>query len=49
MLPQNLTTDVMMPMIGIIYVDVITGKMADKRTASTLSKLRRNAKKRTLL
>ena len=49
MLPQNLTTEVMTPVIGIIYVDGITGKTADKRTASTLSKLIRNAKKRTLL
>ena len=49
MLPQNLTTDVMTPVIGIIYVDVITRKTADKRTAATLSKLIRNVKKRTLL
>ena len=31
MLPQNLTTDVMTPVIRIIYNDVITGKMADKK------------------
>ena len=39
----------MTPVIRIIYVDEVTGKVADKRTASTLSKLIRNAKKRTLL
>ena len=49
MLPQNLTTDVMTPVIRIIYVDVITWKMADKRTVSTPSQLIRNAKKLTLL
>ena len=31
MLPQNSTTDVMTPVIRIIYNDVITGKMADKK------------------
>ena len=31
MLPQNLTSDVMTPVIRIIYNDVITGKMADKK------------------
>ena len=49
MLPQKLTTDVMTPVIRIIYVDEVTAKMADKRTASTLLQLIRNAKKRTLL
>ena len=49
MLPQYLTNDLMTPVIRIIYVDVITGKMADKRTASTLSQLIRNAEKHTLL
>ena len=30
MLPQNLTTNVMTPVIRIMYNDVITGKMTDK-------------------
>ena len=30
MLPQNLTTNVMTPVIRIIYNDVITGKITDK-------------------
>ena len=30
MLPQNLTTNVMTPVIRIIYNDVITSKMTDK-------------------
>ena len=49
MLPQKLTNDVMTPVIIIIYVDVITGKMADKRTASTLLQLIRNAKKHLII
>ena len=31
MLPQNLTTNIMTPVMRIIYNDVITGKMADKK------------------
>ena len=31
MLPQNSTTDVMTPVIRIIYNDVITRKMANKK------------------
>ena len=31
MLLQNLTTDVMTPVIRIIYNEVITGKMVDKK------------------
>ena len=49
MLPQNLTSDVMTPVIRIIYNDVITGKMADKKNCLKTISVNKECQKLNLL
>ena len=49
MLPQILTTDVMTPVIRIIYNDVITGKMTDKKNCLNTIKVNKECQKTQLI
>ena len=49
MLPQNLTSDVMTPVIRIIYNDVITGKMADKKNCLNTISVNKECQKTQLI
>jgi len=49
MLPQNLTTDVMTPVIRIIYNDVITGKIADKKNCLNTMSVNKECQKTQLI
>ena len=49
MLSQKLTTDVMTPVIKIIYSDVITGKMTDKKNCLDTIKVNKECQKTQLL
>ena len=49
MLPQDLASDVMTPVIGIIYVDVITGKMTDEKNCLDTIKVNKECQKTQLI